>query len=148
AARLHAGVRSLAIGVEGVAGLASSGSPMWEQFTVGGSAVPFADAALMSQRVAPGGLPAGALVGDRLLLWRVDAQLGLPLNLRPYITSASVDRGFDDWQRVAGLDLRMSFRRVPYVRLPNVELELGWARRLTSPDKGRDSFRAIVRYEP
>src|SRR5690606_9831449 len=77
AARLHAGVRSLAIGVEGVAGLASSGSPMWEQFTVGGSAVPFADAALMSQRVALGGLPAGALVGDRLLLWRVDAQLGL-----------------------------------------------------------------------
>ncbi len=147
-ARLDAGVRSLGLGAEITAGTASADTPAWELFAVGGAPVPFIDAHAWSQRIALSGLPSGTLIGDRLLLWRIDARAGLPAGLKPFIASVSVDRGFDQWQRVAGLEMSGSFSRIPYLRLPNVEVGAGWTRKLTNPDKGRDTFHGGVRFRP
>lgn len=147
-AQLEAGVGRLGAGVSVVAGMAGNDTPVWEQFAVGGAPVAFASPQAWSQRIALSGLPAGTLTGDRLLLWRAEARLGLPVGLRPFITSVSTDRGFHHWQRIAGMDVTATFSRIPYLRLPNVVLHAGWARTLTNPHKGRDSFTGGVRFSP
>ena len=146
--RLGAGNSLLGAMAEGTIGYAGSGTPLWEQFSVGGAQPRFVAQDAIRQRIAIQGLPAGTLTGDRLLLWRVTARLPIPVPLQPYLTSISTDRDFANWQRLAGLELRASFDAVPFVRLPAVAIEAGWARRLTWPGKGDDELHATIRFHP
>jgi len=123
----------------------SDGGETFEQFAVGGWASPFVDQPVLSQRIAMPALPAGFAVGRRVATVRASTALG---PLRPYYWMASTDDGFDDWARVAGVDVDMANDPFAMLALPAMTVRAGAAYSWDEPFRHRVGFYLGIDYRP
>lgn len=94
----------------------------YEQFLVGGSELPFANAPYQVNRLAVPGVPAGIVAGQRVAVAR--AVLGGYL-LEPSVTWVAAGDVRDSWKRVYAIEREFSFPSLGYVRLPAVHIRGG-----------------------
>ena len=94
----------------------------FERFMVGGEAPPLFDPAVMSQQIAMPALPAGSVVGRRVLAGRASAELaGLTL----YAWGARAGQPTGGWQRVIGIEQEVDTDPIPLLRVPGLHALVG-----------------------
>ena len=118
----------------------------YELIAIGGNPPVLVDPVMLPQRIAMPALPVGALVGGRALVARTSLGLGV---LTPYYWTVRVDDDvFGGWQRVAGIEGRMSTAAIPFLTLPAAELTGGIGYSIDRPYKGRTTLYVDVTYRP
>ena len=125
--------RTLPIDASGTYGVATSGAASYEQFEIGGPPSNLVDASLLTQRIPIGALPAGALSGDRAIVYRVSTSLA---GISPYYWSGNARSGsgrFSHWQQVIGVDVTLDQTPVPVLGLPGARLVAGIGESLDTP---------------
>lgn len=119
----------LGLGVRGRVGEASADAPLWEQFTVGGTASAFVEGAVLAQRIEQPGLPFATRGGRRLAM--LAAETTGPL--RAYHEWIAAGDDYGPWTRVIGLELAMETPRIPILRLPVGRVRTGVSHVLNAP---------------
>ena len=114
-------------------GRVSTSAPTFEQFVIGGLPSNLVDASLLTQRLNVPALPTGVAGGDRVLTYRAATTLA---GLSPYFFAASAGfatNTFENWHRVAGLELAVDQSSVPVLGLPGARLVAGIGYSLDEP---------------
>jgi hypothetical protein len=119
----------LGVGVRGRVGETSADAPLWEQFTVGGTASAFVDAAVLGQRIEQPGLPFAARGGRRLAM--LAAETTGPV--RAYHEWIAAGDDYGPWTRLIGLEIAMETPRLAVLRLPVGRVRTGISHVLNAP---------------
>lgn len=133
---------------EGATGrLDSHGTPRFELFAVGGSAQPFTDPALLTQRIPLAAVPVGIAHGRTLQLYRAETAVGM---IRPYaawVTTGSAP-GMPRFKRIYGAELRTNLPSYSIARLPAVQLLAGMGYSVDEPYRRRTRLYASIVWRP
>ena len=107
-------------------GRASSGTPFFDQFALGGTASPLVDEDVLSQRLEEPALPTGAAAGTEVVGFRI----ALPAPITPYVSATRVGSpGLrSEWFRALGAEVSVATEPIPVLRAPGGRLLLGVAR--------------------
>jgi hypothetical protein len=123
----HRVVGEAAIGIGGALGLRARGgetsasAPVFEQFAVGGTASPYIDAMVLSQRVEHLALPFGMRGGRRMAI--LSAETTGPFRLYHDWIAAGNELGA--WDRVVGAEVAMQVPGLGVLRIPNGGVKVG-----------------------
>lgn len=126
-------------------GAVSADAPAWERFTVGGTRPGLFDDALIAQRIALPAARFGVVRGSEVLAYRLSTDLG---PLTPYLAGASADEGFDDWYRVAGVEVGLDTPAQNVLRIPSVRVIAGAGYPLDAPDRHKLRIYGGITYRP
>ncbi len=119
---LSGGTDRIGIELSGRFGEMSNANAVFEQFSLGGSAPPFIDDALYSQRIAMPAIPAGVQVGTRM----ATVSAALPIfGLRPYFWAGSAGSDLGAWEQVVGVEANYSTDGIRFARLPGIRVSGG-----------------------
>ncbi len=111
-------------------GEVNADAPSLEQFVVGGTAAPYIDPLVITQRVEHLGLPFGARGGRRFGM--LTAETNGPFRLyHDWIVAG--DEDFNETLRVVGAEFGMSIPRVTVMRVPAVRIRAGASHTLNGP---------------
>jgi hypothetical protein len=102
----------------------------YEQFLVGGSTLPFADASFQPTRIAVPGVPVGFVSGQRVGVARI--VLGGQL-LEPSVTWVAGGDARTEWKRVYALERELTLPSLGYARLPGVRVRGGVSYSVDAP---------------
>jgi hypothetical protein len=139
------GYGRLGIRADAMFGAVSGDAPTVERFSLGGTAPPLFDRALLAQRVAMPALPTGLALGSRAASYRI----GLPgEGIRPYFWSASVGDRLRDWHHVVGLEWSYDFTGLWSVGFPDTHFTCGIGYSLSAPLKHETRGYVALSYRP
>lgn len=110
-----------ALGIRARGGETSANAPIFEQFVVGGTASPYIDAMVLSQRVEHLALPFGMRGGRRMAI--LSAETTGPFRLYHDWIAAGEELGA--WDRVIGAEVAMQVPGLGVLRIPNGALKGG-----------------------
>jgi hypothetical protein len=102
----------------------------YEQFLVGGSALPFADAAFHGNRIVLPGVPVGLVSGQRVGVARM--VLGGRV-VEPSVTWVAGGDRRTEWKRVYAVERELIFPSLGYARLPAVRVRAGVSYSVDAP---------------
>jgi hypothetical protein len=126
-------------------GAVSGDAPAVELFSLGGTAPPLFDRALLAQRVVMPALPTGLSLGTRAASYRI----GLPGDgIRPYFWSASVGNGLRDWHHVVGLEWSYELTGLWSVGFPDTRFTCGIGYSLSEPFEHETRGYVALSYRP
>jgi Tol biopolymer transport system component len=127
--------------------LDSHGTPRFELFAVGGSAQPFTDPALLTQRIPLAAVPVGIVHGRTLQLYRAETAVGM---IRPYATWVTTGSapGMPRFKRIYGAELRTNLPSYSIARLPAVQLLAGMGYSVDEPYRRRTRLYASIVWRP
>jgi hypothetical protein len=112
-------------------------TPVFEQFSLGGSTSPLLDRDLLGQRVAMPVLPDGISIGSLVLAYRISLNTQ-PLAAYVWAGSTSPQNGsFDEWHRVVGLEWSGAMPAIPVAGTPAARGQVGVGESLDVPFKHR-----------
>jgi hypothetical protein len=117
----------------------------WEQFLVGGSAVPYFDRAYISQRIPLPGVPAGYGNGRRVGLYR--ASIG-GLSWEPYMNWIAAGDELENWKRIVGLERSLVVPALGFARLPEIRARVGASFTLDAPYRQKGRAYVSLTYSP
>jgi hypothetical protein len=127
----------LPISLGGSYGRASQGTPLFEQFSIGGMASPLIDRALLAQRFTMPALPAGISINSSAFSYRIAAD-ARPISLYLYSAStAPAGHRFVVWNRVVGADWSLSVPAIPLAGTPAARAQIGVGESLDAPFRKR-----------
>lgn len=115
---------AVGLGLRGRIGQVNADAPIAEMFNVGGTASPYIDASVLSQRVEHLALPFNARSGRRMAI--ISAETTGPFRLYHDWIAAGASFG-DTWDRVIGAEVAMRVAGLGALRLPNTSLKSGVA---------------------
>lgn len=121
------GGRSRALKLEAMAGhVTAAGSAefgrAYEQFAIGGSPGPFADASYLVNRIPLPGVPTGFVSGERVAMARASIKGHI---LEPSVTYVAGGERRTEWKRVYALEREFAWPSIGYARLPGVRVHGG-----------------------
>lgn len=126
---------------------ASGGTPLFEQFAVGGFSPPLADEATLSQRIALPSLPAGTVVGPRVYEWRVARPiLSLPGTFYAHAVGTGVTASKQTM--VVGFERALSIDYLGLVGLPRMRVLAGVAQIVQGPLRNEASLYFTFGWRP
>jgi Tol biopolymer transport system component len=135
----------LGIRADAMFGAVSGDAPAVELFSLGGTAPPLFDRALLAQRVVMPALPTGLSLGTRAASYRI----GLPGDgIRPYFWSASVGNGLRDWHHVVGLEWSYELTGLWSVGFPDTRFTCGIGYSLSEPFEHETRGYVALSYRP
>ncbi|MEO7965361.1 MAG: hypothetical protein ABIT38_15745, partial [Gemmatimonadaceae bacterium] len=146
---LTLGGRKRSVRADGTVGHVTAAGPgdfgrEFEQFAVGGSAPPFFDPAVLSQRVALPSVPVGYTAGRNLELYRVSLPL---LGVRPFATWVAAGDKIHRYKRIFGVDKSIDVDAIGFARVPATSVRAGVGYSLDEPynEKMRAYFGVVYR---
>ncbi len=117
----------------------------FEQFAVGGSAPPFFDNAVLSQRVAIPSVPVGYTAGRNLEMYRVSIPL---FGVRPFATWVAAGDEIHRYKRLFGADKTVDIGAIGFARVPATTLRGGIGYSIDEPYKEKMRAYLSVVYRP
>lgn len=117
----------------------------FEHFTVGGTAPPYFDRAMLAQRIAMPAVPSGFVRGRRVGTYRFAIGRG---GFEPYLLYLAAGDSLTEWKRVVGVEQELAFPSLGFARLPGVRARLGAGYSLDEPFRRRARAYVGVTYRP
>ena len=117
----EAAIGMAGFGLRARGGTTSSNAPIFEQFAVGGTASPYIDGAVLSQRVQHLALPFGMRGGRRMAI--LSAETTGPFRLYHDWIAAGEELGA--WDRVIGAEISTQVPALGILRIPNGSVKGG-----------------------
>ncbi len=140
------GAGPLRVRLDGQMGVASSRTPSFEQFALGGTPNPLLDGELMQQRVPLPGLPQVTTMGRRMHVARASLPVGM---FEAYGTTYHAGDALGSARaRVVGVESRLASSAVPHGRIPRMDVLAGVARSLSGALADHTTVYATLRYRP
>ncbi len=94
----------------------------YEQFTVGGGALPFLDRSIMSQRIEVPSVPVGFATGSKYESLRASLRMR---GLTPYAMWLAAGDSIGTYQKIAGIENDFDFPAIGFVKLPATHIRFG-----------------------
>ncbi len=132
----HGTVTAAAVGEAGRA---------FEQFTVGGTTVPYFDPSYISQQVALPAGPVGYATGREFRMLRGSVRA---FGFEPYAAFVGAGETIDRYRRIYGIEEEFNFTGIGFARLPGTRIRFGIGYSLDQPYKERIRPYASVTYRP
>lgn len=117
----------------------------FEQFTVGGTYLPFIDNVFLSQRVSLPSVPVGYSSGEKFELYRAQIRA---FGVQPYAVWVSAGDSVTHYQRVLGVEREFSVSAIGFGRLPSTTIRAGIGYSMDKPYDEKIRPYVSVTYRP
>jgi hypothetical protein len=139
-----------AIRVEGALGTVTAGTVgepgrAFEQFTIGGTTVPYFDPSYISQRVPLPAVPVGYAAGREFRMLRGSVRA---FGFEPYAVFVGAGETINRYRRIYGVEEEFNFTGIGFARLPGTRIRFGIGYSLDEPYRERIRPYASVTYRP
>ncbi len=117
----------------------------FERFSVGGPDNGLIEPGLLAQRIPMPALATGWLSGEHYAAYRTEYRAG-PVTF--WYWGGTTREKLDGWEKLYGVETVLSEAGIPWMRIPGLDLRMGWAQRVDDPSPRRNRFWIGLAWRP
>jgi hypothetical protein len=126
-------------------GRLQGGADPFERFAVGGPENGLIEPGLLTQRIPMPALATGWLTGERFAAYRTEYRVG---EFTLWYWGGTTRETLDGWEKLYGMEVVLNDAGIPWMRIPGVDLRMGWAQRVDDPSPRRNRFWIGLAWRP